>query len=77
METKQLTLHVVAVHAAKTLFLFENFWSALAKAPISASAGAKEATNSTENCCHFVLLLSFVCVVQIYYFFICYGSYCK
>ena len=54
METKQLTLHVVAVHAAKTPFLFENFWSALAKAPISASAGAKEATNSTE----LLLLLS-------------------
>ena len=26
-----------------------NFWSALATAPTSASAGAKEASNSTEN----------------------------
>ena len=39
---------------APEIFLF---WSALASAPTSALAGAKEASNSTESCC-FVLLLS-------------------
>ena len=33
-----------------------DFWPALATAPTSASAGAKEASNSTEFCFVFVVL---------------------